>query len=445
MSAPAYPYATGDLLENRNTYFYTAFGGRKFLLDWRRQRAAALAACETNPGVHEATEDPAPLVQTLERLKTATETYPLPSADRLTLDRILQRFEVSKRLHDEYTASWKPLDPARYHGLERYLLLAEVLGQAAASSADLRYLNGLLKCVDTLTSDGMLSMVRRSGGARLRAILAQERILTDRIASRSLVPPGEIPPPAPLEPRASPLVLRGIGLAAAPTARSRAYIQALAASGLHPEFVLLLGDHGAGSAAAPTLSQYWKGIPLVNLAESVPDTCLRAGIHAQAVDASSINDASALEALRRLRFDTLIYSGSGGQIVSSEALGLGTRFLHMHAGHIPDYRGSTTIYYALLNGDPPAVTAIFLDAQIDTGGILACRSYPAPDRSIDIDQTYDASIRADTLVRLLRDRVATGSFGPPRPQQRDEGKTYFVIHPVLKHLAILGLAEHENA
>ncbi|MGB6009488.1 formyltransferase family protein [Castellaniella sp.] len=445
MTTSSYPYASGDLLENRNTYFYTPFGGRDFLRAWHDQRAAVLAACDTSHDAPEAINDSAPVAQTLRRLKATIEASPLSAADRAMLDRILQRFEVSKRLHDDYTAAWKPKDPARYRGLERYLLWAEVLGQAAASTTDLRYLNGLLKCVDTLTSDSMMPMTARSDGTRLRTILERERNLVDRLAAHSPTPHAQATSLLPLETRPAPATLPGMGLVAAPTARSQAYIQALAASGLHPEFVLLLGDHGPGAPAAPPSPQRWRGIPLVDLNEPVIATCHRAGIRTLTVAASSVNDAPALEALRQLQPHTLIYSGAGGQIVSSEALGLGARFLHMHAGHIPDYRGSTTIYYALLNGAPPAVTAIFLDARIDTGGILARRSYPAPDRNIDIDRIYDASIRADTLIRLLRDYATTGSFAPPSPQKQDEGATYFVIHPVLKHLAILGLPKHETA
>lgn len=446
MTPSQYPYASGDLLENRNTYFYTPFGGQNFLRAWRDQRAAVLTARDTSQDTPDATDDSTPVAQVLRRLKATMRASPLPAADCVTLDRILQRFEVSKRLHDDYTAAWKPVDPTRYHGLERYLLLAEVLAQAATSGTDLRYLNGLLKCGDTLTSDNTVSMLGRSDNVRLRALLEQERSLVDQIAARSSVPREQVIPPLPLEPLPVPATLHGIGLVAAPTARSQAYIQALAANGLYPEFVLILGDERSpGVPTATSAPQRWRGIPLVDLNESVTATCCRAGIRTRKVAASSINDATTLKVLRELQPHTLIYSGAGGQIVSSEALGLGARFLHMHAGHIPDYRGSTTIYYALLNGKPPAVTAIFLDARIDTGSILTRRSYPAPDRSIDIDRVYDASIRADTLARLMRDYAAAGSFAPPSPQRKDEGATYFVIHPVLKHLAILSLPEHENA
>ena len=38
---PSYPYAVGDRLEDRNTYFYTPFCGREFLTAWRRHREDA--------------------------------------------------------------------------------------------------------------------------------------------------------------------------------------------------------------------------------------------------------------------------------------------------------------------------------------------------------------------------------------------------------------------
>ena len=442
MTALPYPYASGDLLENRNTYFYTPFGGQAFLDAWRQQRSAMHSACIAHSVTTTPPVDDAPIVQRLRTLWTALRADDAPTADdRNTLDRILQRFEVSKRLHDDYTAAWRPVDPSRYHGLERYLLLAEVLGLAAASTGDLRYLNGLLKCLDTLTS---MTSIDEQFGPRLGTVLEQERQLIGNLTAKVATQPHQAATVRQALPSAKPITLHGVGLIASPTARSQAYIQALVANGLHPAFVLLLGDHGTNTPDEAQENSSWNGIRLVNLAEPVMLTCQHAGIPVHTLPATSINEPAALEVIRQLQPHTLIYSGAGGQIVSPEALGLGARFLHMHAGHIPDYRGSTTIYYALLNGQSPAVTAIFLDAQIDTGGILACQHYPVPDRSIDIDRVYDASIRADTLVRRLHHYATTGAFEQAQPQQHDAGATYFVIHPVLKHLAILSLPEQPH-
>ncbi len=217
-------------------------------------------------------------------------------------------------------------------------------------------------------------------------------------------------------------------------------------NGLHPEFVLLLGDHGADVSGGILVSAVLEGIPLVDLGASVPrhlppsrhpHPCDRSIQHQRRASAGRPPATAAPRAdlFRCGRPDGVVRGARPGRPVSPHA-----------RGPHPDYRGSTTIYYALLHGEPPAVTAIFLDAQIDTGGVLACRSYPAPPTEVSTLTGYTMPLsRADALVRLLRHSLAaTGSFAPPRPQKRDEGATFFVIHPVLKHLAVLGLPDHES-
>ena len=47
--------------------------------------------------------------------------------------------------------------------------------------------------------------------------------------------------------------------------------------------------------------------------------------------------------------DYFIYSGLPGQILPTELLSDKKRILHCHPGKLPNYRGSTTIYYSILN------------------------------------------------------------------------------------------------
>ena len=61
---------------------------------------------------------------------------------------------------------------------------------------------------------------------------------------------------------------------------------------------------------------------------------------------------------------------------------------------MPEYRGSTTVYYGLLNDGNCGVTAILLKPEIDNGDIVARKS-TAPPSSVDIDHLYDNAIRAD--------------------------------------------------
>jgi len=232
--------------------------------------------------------------------------------------------------------------------------------------------------------------------------------------------------------------LPGVVLVAAQTSRSQAYIQALAAAGLHPEAVVLLGPDPAPQTPAPGFASV-PGLLLPDLGQPVAATCSRAGIPVHRVPAADVNSDATMVLLRTLEPAMAIYSGPGGQIVAKRVLEQ-CRFLHLHSGWLPDYRGSTTLYYALLNGDPPSVTALFLDSSIDTGPVLARRSYPRPPAGLDLDGSYDAAIRADLLVHLMREYLDKGDLAAAVPQDHALGSTYYVIHPVLKHLALLSLA-----
>lgn len=52
-----------------------------------------------------------------------------------------------------------------------------------------------------------------------------------------------------------------------------------------------------------------------------------------------------------------------------------------------------------------------------------------------IDLYYDPFIRSEPLIDVLRYYAENGDF-PVESQESIDGETYFIIHPVLKHIAI---------
>jgi methionyl-tRNA formyltransferase len=233
--------------------------------------------------------------------------------------------------------------------------------------------------------------------------------------------------------------LDGVALLAAPTARSQAYLQVLVANDLYPEHVITMGSAESLDYTDAAGDKIWEGITLPNLGESLTTTCTRAEIPVVACRAQNVNSDEVVLAVREAMPKIVIYSGYGGQIVGEEMLRSGPQFLHAHSGWLPEYRGSTTIYYSLLHGEDPGVTALILDRNIDTGPIVARRRYPKPRAGIDIDRIYDPAIRADLLVQVMSDYVNSGCLVPLEPQAPEKGVNYYVIHPVLKHLAIRAL------
>lgn len=175
----SYGYAFGDLLEDRNTYFYARFEGREFLSAWRRQRDAMLAERSDFSG-EDRQAAIAPTDQLLETILRELSARG-PSADTLrVLGRLLQRFEVTKRLHGEYGKNWRPTDPKDYRVMERYVRFAEVLELAYSLSAALPYLNALLKCVDTLTA--LYDRLDAGQEKRLRELIAREKNHVEQLA-----------------------------------------------------------------------------------------------------------------------------------------------------------------------------------------------------------------------------------------------------------------------
>ena len=86
------------------------------------------------------------------------------------------------------------------------------------------------------------------------------------------------------------------------------------------------------------------------------------------------------------------------------------------------------------------VTAFIMDNLIDTGDIIYKKYFQKPSHEY-LDEVYDPYIRSETLIELLTTKKL--QFTDLKKQESDEGETYFVIHPTLKHIAILSCTRHD--
>lgn len=238
--------------------------------------------------------------------------------------------------------------------------------------------------------------------------------------------------------------LGGVILVAAYTARSRAYAQAIKHAGLTLEHVVLLGDPTIDMRTENFSTDYAiKDLFLPQLDTPLRETCDAAEWPITNIACSSINDEIVEKTLRALTPTTIIYSGFSGQLVGSNILNMRINILHTHAGLLPDYRGSTTIYYSWLIENQCGVSAILLDQGIDTGPVIARRQYPPPPLGINVDHLYDSALRADLLVDVLIRYSKNNKF--PKIETDFDGQPYFVIHPVLKHIALLQSRKDDQA
>lgn len=85
----------------------------------------------------------------------------------------------------------------------------------------------------------------------------------------------------------------------------------------------------------------------------------------------SVNSQKCIEKLKEVAPDVIVVQGT--RIISKEVLEcVDAKFINMHTGITPKYRGCHGAYWAYYNNDPEnaGVTVHLVDTGIDTGGIL---------------------------------------------------------------------------
>lgn len=232
-------------------------------------------------------------------------------------------------------------------------------------------------------------------------------------------------------------MLKDIIFIAARTVRSQAYAQCLARLGLEPRRTIIFGPSRGlpGQFAGATRRPDSFSLPLPDLTQSLKETC--AGWDVLETEIADVNDPTLAALVADTSARYAIYSGFGGQIVGRDFLAAGPRLIHVHPGRLPEFRGSTTIYYTWLALNECQATAFLMSADIDAGEILCSRNYMPPPSGLDVDYLYDGAIRSDLLATVLEHYRAHGELPREKATTRGSGGTYYVIHPVLKHLALL--------
>lgn len=230
-------------------------------------------------------------------------------------------------------------------------------------------------------------------------------------------------------------------LIAAPSARSKAYAQILRENNIRLDAILLMAPKEESEATDFSVIE---SVTTANSSLFYPDlgipldkTCREISDHVSVVNTDTINSEEVKGWLKEYSGTMAIYSGFSGQIVDADVLSLPIDFLHMHSGWLPEYRGSTTMFYSILLEKKCSVSAILLDEHIDTGQIVERRDFAMPNSREDLDHLFDSAIRANLMLDVVtRWQNASGHFNS-LISDAAEGQDYYVIHPVLKHLAVM--------
>ena len=221
-----------------------------------------------------------------------------------------------------------------------------------------------------------------------------------------------------------------LGIILTPSARSKAYIQKILENKFSLCEIIFLND----GKIEPNFEQeeiFESNRHGFDISESVLSTLKKNNLLFKEFKFVDINNQELVNFISKSNSDFFIFTGGG--ILRDSILNTGKKFIHFHPGIVPKYRGSTCFYYSILNENQCGVTAYFMNKNIDTGKIILQKFFEPPNHKF-LDDVYDSFIRSETLVEVFKKNLLKSDNFNDQPI---EGETYYIIHPVLKHIAIL--------
>ena len=225
--------------------------------------------------------------------------------------------------------------------------------------------------------------------------------------------------------------MKKIGIILTPDVRSKAYLSKLMDNKIKLDQIIFMNDNREEKKFSnkEIIQAKLYGIKIDKSVKTILD---ENNIRFKEFSFVDINNSQLTNFIKQSNVDFFIFTGGG--ILKTEILSSGPQFIHFHPGIVPFYRGSTCFYYSIINDDKCGVTAYVMNEKLDAGKIIHQKTFPKPSH-IFIDDVFDAHIRSDTMTDVLKNNLLVKeNFSKQDP---NVGETYFVIHPVLKHVAIL--------
>jgi methionyl-tRNA formyltransferase len=165
----------------------------------------------------------------------------------------------------------------------------------------------------------------------------------------------------------------------------------------------------------------------------------------------NINDQASQDFIQQFNPD-LIISAYFSQILKKEIISLPKiGILNVHPGWLPSYKGAMAYFWVLKNGgDRGGVTVHWIDEGIDTGDVLARRSFPLKENTTQETVLMITAVIGASLIRRIVRKIIKGEALPmliledekdmyyPMPGEKDF-ESYFEQRRFFRIRDILGL------
>ncbi len=189
--------------------------------------------------------------------------------------------------------------------------------------------------------------------------------------------------------------------------------------------VLFAGNKGRGVVCLQALLTSGYNIVSV-LAHPSPEKSVTPGSVAEAalqmglplLQPANVNAPEVITSLHELAPDLIVLAGYG-QIVKQAFINMASLgCINLHGGKLPQYRGSSPMNWALLNGEREfGISIIQVESGVDTGDVLNERMFPISleDTIVDIQRIANRE-----FPKMLLEVVAQIKAGTLQPRKQDE-------------------------
>ena len=226
-------------------------------------------------------------------------------------------------------------------------------------------------------------------------------------------------------------ILNNLAFLCAKNSRSIAYLQFLKKNSLLPSSIVLIDTKRQYRNIFIKKNIFFKND--LNISKFALDNKIKL----IRLKNTKINDLKCLKAVKKLDEKYIIYAANYGDILSKKYFLLNKKFIHIHPGKLPQYKGSTTYYYEILNKNSLSFSAIFQSQKIDNGRVILFQKFDLKNiEKKDLDHIYDPFLRSKILVKVISQLKKKEKI-TSHPQSKIGKNTFYVIHPLLKHISIL--------
>lgn len=147
----------------------------------------------------------------------------------------------------------------------------------------------------------------------------------------------------------------------------------------------------------------------------------------------SVDNVKVSNYLLKSKLKNFIYSGYAGKIIKNKNLLKNKNLIHSHSGKLPEYPGSTTLYYMILNINKIFCSTIILNQNLDGGKILLTKKYNIPKNKILIENDLDNNIRAKNMVSVIKNFK---KFYNKKKNIVKNFSPYYVAHPIIRQAVL---------